>query len=120
MKREIPKHSNSLDRTIALENENKRLEEENKKLKEDIADMDKALMQYINAVSEFQEKIKKMNEENEQLKLHIEAKDKAYMSLLTDYNYLQARIKRMEKGYLKFHDDLKKLDDELDDVIMNR
>ena len=58
--------------------------------------------------------------EIEELKLHIEAKDKAYMSLLTDYNYLQARIKRMEKGYLKFHDDLKKLDDELDDVIMNR
>ena len=58
--------------------------------------------------------------ENEQLKLHMEAKDKAYMNLLTDYNYLQARIKRMEKGYLKFHDDLRNLDDELDDVIMNR
>ena len=33
MKREIPKHSNSLDRIRALENENKRLEEENKNLK---------------------------------------------------------------------------------------
>jgi uncharacterized protein YdcH (DUF465 family) len=67
-----------------------------------------------------QEVIWAYQEENEQLKLRIEAKDKAYMSLLTDYNYLQARIKRMEQWYLKFHDDLKKLDDELDDVIMNR
>ena len=34
MKREIPKHSNSLDRISALESENKRLEEENKELNE--------------------------------------------------------------------------------------
>lgn len=38
MKREIPKHSNSLDRISALENENKRLEEENKKLKSDLSE----------------------------------------------------------------------------------
>lgn len=58
--------------------------------------------------------------ENEQLKLHMEAKDKAYMSLLTDYNYLQARIKRMEKAFLEYVENHKKLEDELDDVIMNR
>lgn len=34
MKREIPKHSNILDRISALESENKRLEEENKELNE--------------------------------------------------------------------------------------
>jgi chromosome segregation ATPase len=58
--------------------------------------------------------------ENEQLKLHVEAKDKAYESLLTDYNYLQARIKRMEKAFLEYVENHKKLEDELDDVIMNR
>ena len=58
--------------------------------------------------------------EIEKLKLHIEAKDKAYMSLLTDYNYLQARIKRMEKAFLEYVENHKKLEDELDQVIMNR
>ena len=58
--------------------------------------------------------------ENEQLQLHIEAKDKAYMNLLTDYNYLQARIKRMEKAFLEYVEKHKKLEDELDQVIMNR
>ena len=58
--------------------------------------------------------------EIEKLNLHIEAKDKAYMSLLTDYNYLQARIKRMEKAFLEYVENHKKLEDELDDVIMNR
>lgn len=58
--------------------------------------------------------------EIEKLKLHIEAKDKAYMSLLTDYNYLKARIKRMEKAFLEYVGKHKKLEDELDDVIMNR
>jgi len=58
--------------------------------------------------------------EIEKLKLHIEAKDKAYMSLLTDYNYLQARIKRMEKAFLEYVENHKKLEDELDEVIMNR
>ena len=61
-----------------------------------------------------------MKKENDKLKIHIEPKDKAYMDLLTDYNYLKARIKKMEKAYLKFHDDLKKLDDKLDNDIMNR
>jgi len=54
------------------------------------------------------------------LNLHIETKDKAYMSLLTDYNYLQARIKRMEKAFLEYVENHKKLEDELDEVIMNR
>ena len=67
-----------------------------------------------------QEIIGAYQEENEQLKLHIEAKDKAYMSLLADYNYLQARIKRMEKAFLEYVGNHKKLEDELDDVIMNR
>ena len=58
--------------------------------------------------------------EIEELKLHIKAKDKAYMSLLTDYNYLQARIKRMEKAFLEYVENHKKLEDELDEVIMNR
>jgi SMC interacting uncharacterized protein involved in chromosome segregation len=58
--------------------------------------------------------------ENEQLKLHVEAKDKAYESLLADYNYLEARIKRMEKKFLEYVENHKKLEDELDDVIMNR
>lgn len=61
-----------------------------------------------------------MQEENDKLKIHIEAKDKAYESLLTDYNYLQARIKRMEKKFLEYVENHKKLEDELDDVIMNR
>ena len=64
--------------------------------------------------------VKEMVEENDKLKIHIEAKDKAYMDLLADYNYLKARIKKMERAYLKFHDDLKKLDDKLDNDIMNR
>lgn len=51
--------------------------------------------------------------ENEQLKLHVEA-------ILTDYNYLQARIKRMEKAFLEYVENHKKLEDELDDIIMNR
>ena len=67
-----------------------------------------------------QEIIGAYQEENEQLQLHIEAKDKAYMNLLTDYNYLQARIKRMEKAFLEYVENHKKLEDELDDVIMNR
>lgn len=58
--------------------------------------------------------------ENEQLKFHIEAKDKAYESLLADYNYLETRIKRMEKKFLEYVENHKKLEDELDDVIMNR
>lgn len=69
---------------------------------------------------DMQEVIGAYQEENEQLKLHVEAKDKAYMSLLTDYNYLQARIKRMEKAFLEYVENHKKLEDELDDVIMNR
>lgn len=69
---------------------------------------------------DMQEIIGAYQEENEQLKLHVEAKDKAYMSLLTDYNYLQARIKRMEKAFLEYVENHKKLEDELDDVIMNR
>jgi predicted nuclease with TOPRIM domain len=40
MKREIPKHCNSLDRIRALENENKRLEEENKKLNIKVASLE--------------------------------------------------------------------------------
>jgi len=67
-----------------------------------------------------QEVIGAYQEENEQLKLHIEAKDKAYESLLTDYNYLEARIKRMEKKFLEYVESHKKLEDELDEVIMNR
>lgn len=66
------------------------------------------------------EKIEQLEKENDKLKIHIEAKDKAYMDLLTDYNYLKARIKRMEKAYLKFNKDFKKIDDELDNAIMNR
>lgn len=42
------------------------------------------------------------------------------MNLLTDYNYLKARIKRMEKAFLEYVENHKKLEDELDDVIMNR
>lgn len=71
-------------------------------------------------IAELEEENKRLQRENDKLGIHIEAKDKAYMDLLTDYNYLKARIKRMEKAYLKFHDDFKKLDDELDNVIMNR
>ena len=46
----------------------KKIAIENKKLKSDVEDMDKALLQHINAVSELQEKIKKLNEENKKLK----------------------------------------------------
>lgn len=100
------------------------LREENKKLKEYNWELIENHKKDIAILCEENEKLRAYADnlaiEIEELKLHIEAKDKAYMDLLTDYNYLQARIKRMEKGYLKFHDDLKKLDDKLDDVIMNR
>ena len=86
------------------------LKKENKKLKK-YYDRDK---------EELMESCYSLARENEQLKLHVEAKDKAYMSLLTDYNYLQARIKRMEKKFLEYVENHKKLEDELDDVIMNR
>ena len=45
-----------------------KIEEENKKLKSDIMDMDKALMQYINAVSELQEEISNLKEELSKIK----------------------------------------------------
>ena len=66
MKRETPKHCNSLDRIRALENENKRLEEENKTLKEKlseitmIADDEK---QSIEHILELEEENKKLKEE---------------------------------------------------------
>jgi chromosome segregation ATPase len=124
------------------------LEEENKKLKEEIKERQEEVERFkSNAMADAdyelkleqenknltkcnlnlqewldnKEKVNKsLREENEQLKLHVEAKDKAYMNLLTDYNYLQARIKRMEKAFLEYVENHKKLEDELDDVIMNR
>ena len=93
-----------------LKEENEKLEEENKKLKK-YYDRDK---------EELMESCYWLARENDKLKLHIEAKDKAYMDLLTDYNYLQARIKRMEKAFLEYVENHKKLEDELDEVIMNR
>ena len=111
-----------------------KLLEENKNLNKQIEQFKKWVKAWTKIIERLEEENKKLrayadnlDSENdnqaieiEKLKLHIEAKDKAYMSLLTDYNYLQARIKRMEKAFLEYVENHKKLEDELDDVIMNR
>lgn len=139
----IPQFSVSWEEFIDnLIEKNKELEEENKKLNEFKEKREKSMF-YFKAQMEraepktareaedlqrakeifeklYREELSCLEEENGKLKIHIEAKDKAYMDLLTDYNYLKARIKKMEKAYLNFHDDLKRLDDKLDNDIMNR
>jgi predicted nucleic acid-binding Zn-ribbon protein len=62
MKREIPKHSNSLDRISALENDNKRLEEENKKLKAELQDKQKVIQYYRKEKGKLKEENKKLKE----------------------------------------------------------
>lgn len=59
MKREIPKHCNSLDRIRALENENKRLEEENENLK--------AIIEHYKKFEEWKERLEWMLMEEDTL-----------------------------------------------------
>ena len=112
--KKLREYADSLD----SENDNQAIEIEelkieNKKLKEKIKRLE------FDVDAWYQLKLL-LEWEIEKLNLHIETKDKAYMSLLTDYNYLQARIKRMEKAFLEYVENHKKLEDELDEVIMNR
>lgn len=78
MKREIPKHCNSLDRISALEEENKRLEEENKKLKEDNRFLTKISKEYMKKeniieITEFTELYKDdLEKENQKLREELE------------------------------------------------
>lgn len=72
MKREIPKHSNSLDRIRALENENKRLEEENKKLKSDLA-FERTMLDNVKAeYKSLQEIIKNLERDNQRLRARLD------------------------------------------------
>ncbi len=72
MKREIPKHCNSLDRIRALENENKRLEEENKKLREL-----KCVPSNLKTLIRIDKENERLEEENKKLKETIEKLQKS-------------------------------------------
>jgi len=72
MKREIPKHSNSLDRISALENENKRLEEENKKLKEKIEKMEYWSSLAFDDIERICNEKLQLEEENKKLKKYYD------------------------------------------------